>query len=99
MAQGLYGPLGLLCAFTIWFKIVMRSQSDEEEGGRIGWDDQVPAHVEANFREVLGYLKDLKKVNFPRSMWPEPSRGPVKGRPMLLIFGTAQWRPAARWPI
>jgi hypothetical protein len=43
----------------------MRSLSDEEEGRRIGWDDQVPAHVEANFREVLGYLKDLKKINFP----------------------------------
>jgi hypothetical protein len=25
---------------------VMRSLSDEEEGERIGWDDQVPAHVE-----------------------------------------------------
>jgi hypothetical protein len=73
VAQGLYDPLGLLCAFTIRFKIVMRSLSDEEEGGHIGWDDQVPAHVEANFREVLGYLKDLKKINFPRSMWPEPS--------------------------
>jgi hypothetical protein len=87
VAQGLYDPLGLLCEFTIRFKIVMRSLSDEEEGGRVGWDDQVPAHVEADFREVLGYLKDLKKVNFPRSMWPEPGRGPVKGRPMLLIFG------------
>jgi hypothetical protein len=53
----------------------------------VGWDDQVPAHVEADFREVLGHLKDLKKVNFPRSMWPEPGRGQVKGRPMLLIFG------------
>jgi hypothetical protein len=65
----------------------MRSLSDEEEGGHVGWDDQVPAHVEADFREVLGHLKELKKVNFPRSMWPEPSRGQVKGRPMLLIFG------------
>ncbi len=87
VAQGLYDPLGLLCAFTIRFKIVMRSLSDEEEGGRVGWDDQVPAHVEADFREVLGHLKDLKKVSFPRSMWPEPGRGQVKGRPMLLIFG------------
>jgi hypothetical protein len=42
--------------------------------------------VEVNFREVLGHLKDLKKINFPRSMWPEPNRGPVKGKPMLLIF-------------
>jgi hypothetical protein len=29
VAQGLYDPLGLLCAFTIRFKIVMRSLSDE----------------------------------------------------------------------
>ncbi len=87
VAQGLYDPIGLLCAFTIRFKIVMRSLSDEEEGGRVGWDDQVPAHVEADFREILGYLKDLKKVSFPRSMWPEPGRGQVKGKPMLLIFG------------
>jgi hypothetical protein len=98
VAQGLYDPLGLLCAFTIRFKIVMRSLSDEEEGGRVGWDDQVPAHVEADFREVLGHLKDLKKVNFPRSMWPEPDRGQVKGRPMLLIFGDGRWRLAAHWP-
>ncbi len=87
VALGLYDPLGLLCAFTIRFKIVMRSLSDEEEGGRVGWDDQVPAHVEADFREILGHLKDLKKVSFLRSMWPEPGRGQVKGRPMLLIFG------------
>jgi hypothetical protein len=87
VAQGLYDPLGLLCAFTIRFKIVMRSLSDEEEGGRMGWDDQVPAHVEADFREVLGHMKDLKKVSFPRSIWPEPGRGQVRGKPMLLIFG------------
>jgi hypothetical protein len=61
VAQGLYDPLGLLCAFTIRFKIVMRSLSDEEEGERIGWDDQVPAQVQANFQEVLGHLKDLKR--------------------------------------
>jgi hypothetical protein len=31
----------------------------------VGWDDQVPTHVEADFREVLGHMKDLKKVSFP----------------------------------
>ncbi len=87
MAQGLYDPLVLLCAFTICFKIIMRSLSNEEEGRHVGWDDQVPAHMEADFQEVLGYLKDLKKVSFPHSMWPEPSRGQVRARPMLLIFG------------
>jgi hypothetical protein len=87
VAQGLYDPLGLLCAFTIRFKIIMRGLSDEEEGAHIGWDDPVPSNVESDFCEVLGYLKDLKKVSFPRSIWPESSRGQVKGSPMLLIFG------------
>jgi hypothetical protein len=72
VAQGLYDPLGLWCAFTIRFKIIMRGLSDEEEGAHIGWDDPVPFNVESDFREVLGYLRDLKKVSFPRSMWPEP---------------------------
>ncbi len=39
----------------------MRSLSDEEEGGHVGWDDQVPAHVEADFREVLGHMKESEK--------------------------------------
>ncbi len=79
MAQGQYDPLGLLCAFTIRFKIIKRNLSDEEEGAHVGWDDPVPASVESDFREVLQHLKDLKRVDFPRSIWPEPSRGPVKG--------------------
>jgi hypothetical protein len=73
--------------------------SDEEESERVGWDDQMPAHVEANFREVLGHLKDLKKVSFPRSMWPEPSRGQVKGSPYYSSSEMVPWRPAAHWPI
>ncbi len=87
VAQGQYNPLGLLCAFTIRYKIFMRSLSDEEEGTHVGWDDPVPASVEPDFPEVLQHLKDLKRVEFPRSIWPEPSKGPVKGNPMLLIFG------------
>jgi hypothetical protein len=51
----------------------MRGLSDEEEGTHIGWDDPVPSDMESDFRQVLGYLKDLKKVSLPRSIWPEPS--------------------------
>ncbi len=49
VAQGQYDPLGILCAFTICFKIIMRGLSDKEEGARIGWDDPVPANVESDF--------------------------------------------------
>jgi hypothetical protein len=39
-----------------------------------GWDELVPANVESDFRAVLQHLKDLKNVDFPRSIWPKPSR-------------------------
>jgi hypothetical protein len=45
--------LGLLCPFTIRFKIIMRSLSGEEEGTRIGWDEPVPPAIEADFRQVI----------------------------------------------
>jgi hypothetical protein len=49
VAQGHYDPLGLLCAFTIRFKIIMRSLSGEEEGISMGWDEPVLASVESDF--------------------------------------------------
>jgi hypothetical protein len=86
-AQGQYDPPGLLCVFTILFKISMQSLLDEEEGTSVGGDEPVPANVESDFRAVLQHLKDFKKVDFPHSIWPKPRSGPVKGKPKLLIFG------------
>jgi hypothetical protein len=73
VAQGQYDPLDLLCAFTIRFKIIMRSLTPEEEGDSVGWDEPIPSAAEAQFREVLQQLKDLKKVEFHRFVWPDPS--------------------------
>ncbi len=42
VAQGQYNPLGLLCAFTIRFKILMRSIVGETSQKVAGWDEPVP---------------------------------------------------------
>jgi hypothetical protein len=49
VAQGQYDPLGLVCVSIIYFKIIMRSLSGEEEGTSIGLDEPVPPAVEADF--------------------------------------------------
>jgi hypothetical protein len=61
----------------------------------VGWDELVPASMESDFRSILQHLKDLKRVEFPRSIWPEPHRGPVKGTPCHSSLGMDQWRPVA----
>ncbi len=68
------------------FKIIMRNLSGEEERTSTGWEEPVPPAIEADFRQVLQHLKDLKRIEFHKSVWPYPSRGPVKGKPMLLLF-------------
>jgi hypothetical protein len=42
VAQGQYDPLGLLCAFTIRFKILMRSIVEETSQKVTSWDNPVP---------------------------------------------------------
>jgi hypothetical protein len=87
VAHGQYDPLGLLCAFTIRFKIIMQSLSVEEDGANLGWDESIPLAVKVEFHQFLQHLKGLKKIGFHRSIWTDPSQGPVKGKPMLLLFG------------
>jgi hypothetical protein len=53
VAQGQYDPLGLLCGFTVRFKILMRSLAEESTGRVVGWDDPVPAGTNREFREVV----------------------------------------------
>jgi hypothetical protein len=50
VAQGQYDPLGLLCSFTIRFKILMRSLAEEASHKVVGWDKLVPAGTNKEFR-------------------------------------------------
>jgi hypothetical protein len=84
VAQGQYDPLGLLCVFTVRFKILMRNIVGEGPPKVSGWDDPVPANVNKEFREVITHLGSLRTITFPRAAKPKEE---VRGKPMLLIFG------------
>jgi hypothetical protein len=84
VAQGQYDPLGLLCVFTIRFKILMRNIVGEDPPRASGWDEPVPAMVNKEFREVVTHLGELRAITFPRAAKPKEE---VVGKPMLLIFG------------
>jgi transposase InsO family protein len=84
VAQGQYDPLGLLSAFTVRFKILMRNIVGEGPPKVSGWDDPVPEGVNKEFRKVITHLGDLRAITFPRAVKPKEE---VSGKPMLLIFG------------
>jgi hypothetical protein len=79
VAQGQYDPLGLLCSFTIRFKILMRSIVGEGPPKVSGWDDPVPANINKEFREVVTHLGELRAITFPRAAKPKEE---VVGKPM-----------------
>jgi hypothetical protein len=84
VAQGQYDPLGLLCAVTIRFKILMRSIVEETSQKMTNWDDPVPAGTNEAFRKVVSQLGEQRAITFPRVAKPKEE---VVGKPMLLIFG------------
>jgi hypothetical protein len=84
VAQGQYDPLGLLCGYTVRFKILMRSLAEESTGRVVGWDEPVPEGTNKGFREVVKHLADLRAITFPRAAKP---REAVVGKPTLMIFG------------
>ncbi len=84
VAQGQYDPLGLLCGYTVRFKILMRSLAEESTGRVVRWDEPVPEGTNKEFREVARHLADLRAITFPRAAKP---RKVVIGKPTLMIFG------------
>jgi hypothetical protein len=61
----------LLCAFTIRFKILMRSIVGEASQKVTGWDDPVPASTNKELREVVTHLGELRAITFPRAAKPK----------------------------
>jgi hypothetical protein len=67
VAQGQYDPLGLLCVFTIRFKILMRSIVEETSQKVTSWDDPAPAGTNEEFQKVVSHLGELRAITFPRA--------------------------------
>ncbi len=95
VAQGQYDPLGLLCAYTVRFKIVMRSLAEEQSGRVVGWDEPVPPGTDKVFREIISHLGELRKISFPRSAQPLEKS---KESQSSWYLGMARLKPAARSP-
>ncbi|OBQ34776.1 MAG: hypothetical protein AN484_26520, partial [Aphanizomenon flos-aquae WA102] len=81
VAQAQYDPLGLLCPYTIKFKLLMRDLCTENL--KVSWDEAVSGPIRDRFMELMGNMKELQKVHFPRSLKPPLERGPWKEEPML----------------
>ncbi len=80
MAQDQYDRLGLLCAFTIRFKVLMRSLVEETSHKVASWDELVHKGTNKEFPRVFSQ----RAITFPRAAKPKEA---VVGKPMLLIFG------------
>jgi hypothetical protein len=93
--QSQYYPLGLLCAFSIRFKVLMQSMVQEASGKVTGWDEPVPEGTNKEFQQVVSHLAELRAITFPRAAKP---RRQWWTSPCCGYLGTAPQRPAARWP-
>jgi len=87
VAVAQYDPLGLLPGYTVRFKILMRTLTQEETGKVLDWDSLVPKATSGSFMEILSHLKELQENKIPRTIRPEAALGQVKETPMLMMFG------------
>ena len=92
----IYDPLGLLAAFILKFKLLLRLIWANEED--FDWDDLLPGHLQAEWLTLKAELESVAKIQFKRPLTPEAAIG----QPQLIIFsdGSSQAFGAvayARW--
>lgn len=92
----IYDPLGLLAAFLLKFKLLLRLIWADEE--KFDWDDQLPEHFQKEWLNLKAELESVAKIQFKRPLTPEDAIG----QPQLIIFsdGSSQAFGAvayARW--
>lgn len=54
------------------------------EDGKVDWDEPVPEKIASKFKQIIIGLGPVRTIAFPRSVVPSQ---PVKGPPLLLLFG------------
>ncbi|XP_063955361.1 uncharacterized protein LOC135154088 [Lytechinus pictus] len=73
-----FDPIGFAASFLVKAKIGM--QRLWEIG--VGWDDELPEEISAEWDKLFNEMKALNDVRFPRSLTPSQS----VGVPMLVVF-------------
>ena len=96
--NGFYDPIGLISAFIVTGKIILRMVYASES--KIGWDDPIHPHIQKEWKKFLLQIPNLGKLSFRRSITPP---GAI-GNPQLVIFSDGA-KPAygavayARWKV
>ena len=76
-----YDPLGLICAFTLQGKILLRQTWEKE----IGWDEQLPPELKEKWMKFLCSIYEVRKLQYPRSTKPKDALGV----PSLILLSDA----------
>ena len=76
----IYDPVGLLTAFTVKAKILLRKIWAINP--KVGWDDLLDVSIQNDWRLLLDEMKEVEQVRFSRTITPEDA----VGNPSLIIF-------------
>ena len=79
-ANTIYDPVGLLTPVTVKLKILIRAVWMCEP--KIDWDDEVPANISQEWKQLTADLNGLSETYFQRSITPENA----VGNPVLVVF-------------
>ena len=77
----IYDPMGLICAFTLRGKILLRETWEEN----YQWDEPLPEALRLRWVKFLCSVYDLRKLEYPRSIKPKEA----EGNPTLVLFSDA----------
>ena len=81
--NGIYDPLGLLGAFVIKGKILMRELWTADD--KLSWDCKIPDEMYLRWIEFFKEMLELSKIDFKRCTKPLNA----EGNPILIVFSDA----------
>ena len=76
----IYDPLGLLAAFILKFKLLLRAIWADDE--KFDWDDILPDHLQTEWSNLKEELRAVGNLQFKRALTPDETIG----QPQLIIF-------------
>ena len=77
-AQQNFDPLGMICPFTVRYKLLMKEIVSRE----LTWDVPLPADLQHQVKELIKETVQLPEIHFPRSL----HHGLALSRPELLVY-------------